>query len=724
MYTLLFSFEHSARVLARWHWPPLWDPFAVLGRPFAADLVTGMLYPLNWFLRLLPEAHSVNVSIALHHCIAAFGLFALLRFHQIGLTAAVLGAVAFGFGGLLVSLDNLMNGLQSATWLPWVILAFEIWCERRSAIAVAGMAVALAMTILGGMPEVLFFADALAVALAVDRAGSVGGPSVLHSLTALLVANLLALSLCTIEVVPFVELIMHSSRLTGLRAAGVIDYSLHPLGVLAFLIPRRYVDAGGHFDATAALWEGTLSDAPLALTLYLGVTIALLIPALGRLSRFQRWWWSGIGLAFLALALGKYLPGYLWLVQHVTPLRMVRYPEKFLLVVHGLLAVGGAVGLEQAMREPTRFRTVALSAALLAGAALVAQHAVIDTALPALTLAHDLRDLALWFGLFAVLAVGARTHPRAGSLALVLLAAVDLYRVNGELLPTVPWEMVQRTPRTLEAMPRGDDPLRIYTDGLGRPPVAAFPDSFVQEQNLLLTHSSAFYSIGNLNAAAAINLSDHEALEALIESVPRERLAAVFASFNVRYITSAKELHYPGLRMVQRPRTALEAYVFEVEPHTPRAYVPARLHAVTTPEQAIEYLRQGADPSAEVAVEAESMPPGLVASIEGTARIASYLPERVEVVAQLHSAGLVVLADTYYPGWQASVDGTPAAIVRANYFVRGVYVDAGEHHIVLRYAPLSYRVGAAVSGLVGGALLLSVAWSETRRRRRSHPPRT
>ncbi|MGH3055326.1 MAG: hypothetical protein ACRDL7_10160, partial [Gaiellaceae bacterium] len=320
-YALFATYEHTARMLARWHWPPLWDPFSVLGRPFAADPVTGVFYPLNYVLRLLPEAHAINLSIILHHFIAASGMFALLRVHQLRAAAAALGALVFGFGGMFVSFDNLTNGLQSATWLPWVIFAFELWCRRRTATAVLGLAVALALAVLGGMPEFVVFADVLVVALAVDHARSGAGPSLRSSLTVLLLANVVAVGFCAVEIVPFIEFVMHSSRVSGLRAEGVTAYSLQPLGLLAFVIPRRYVDATGQFDETAALWPGGVTDAPWALTLYVGVILALLAPAFGQLSPFRRRWWIGIGLTFLTLALGKYLPGYSWLVAHVAPLR-------------------------------------------------------------------------------------------------------------------------------------------------------------------------------------------------------------------------------------------------------------------------------------------------------------------------------------------------------------------------------------------------------------------
>ena len=103
MYTMWFAYEHNVRTLARWHWPPLWDPFAGLGRPFASDLVVAVFYPLNCVLRLLPEPNSLNVSIAVHHFIAAAGAFALLRYHNLSAMPAAIGALSFAFGGMTIT---------------------------------------------------------------------------------------------------------------------------------------------------------------------------------------------------------------------------------------------------------------------------------------------------------------------------------------------------------------------------------------------------------------------------------------------------------------------------------------------------------------------------------------------------------------------------------------------------------------------------------------------
>jgi hypothetical protein len=73
------------------------------------------------------------------------------------------------------------------------------------------------------------------------------------------------------------------------------------------------------------------------------------------------------------------------------------------------------------------------------------------------------------------------------------------------------------------------------------------------------------------------------------------------------------------------------------------------------------------------------------------------LPERVEIDATLATSGLLVLTDTWYPGWSATVDGAATPILRADYGFRAVYLTAGMHRVVFRYAPGSLRLGLAIS---------------------------
>ncbi len=69
--------------------------------------------------------------------------------------------------------------------------------------------------------------------------------------------------------------------------------------------------------------------------------------------------------------------------------------------------------------------------------------------------------------------------------------------------------------------------------------------------------------------------------------------------------------------------------------------------------------------------------------------------------------GMLVISDSYYPGWRAWMDGEPAPIHRVNYGFRGVQVPGGRHTVAMRYEPASFRVGLFVS-LAALALLAAV----------------
>jgi uncharacterized membrane protein YfhO len=67
--------------------------------------------------------------------------------------------------------------------------------------------------------------------------------------------------------------------------------------------------------------------------------------------------------------------------------------------------------------------------------------------------------------------------------------------------------------------------------------------------------------------------------------------------------------------------------------------------------------------------------------------------------------GIVILSDTFYPGWRARVDHLPVEIHEVNGAMRGVAVPRGTHTITMRYRPVSVYAGAALTllGILGAA---------------------
>ena len=79
--------------------------------------------------------------------------------------------------------------------------------------------------------------------------------------------------------------------------------------------------------------------------------------------------------------------------------------------------------------------------------------------------------------------------------------------------------------------------------------------------------------------------------------------------------------------------------------------------------------------------------------------IVDYKSERVEIKVTAADAGYLVLTDSWYPGWEASVDGQSTPIHRADYIFRAVQLQPGEHTVVFEYRPWSFAIGAIISGL-------------------------
>lgn len=106
--------------------------------------------------------------------------------------------------------------------------------------------------------------------------------------------------------------------------------------------------------------------------------------------------------------------------------------------------------------------------------------------------------------------------------------------------------------------------------------------------------------------------------------------------------------------------------------------------------------------------------------VTGDARVLSDSSNAVQVGINAAAPSYLVLDDTYYPGWEATVDGTAVPIRRADYLLRAVPVPAGRHLVTFVYAPLSYLCGLVISGATAALVLLCVLvpWMRRGRMRR------
>jgi len=151
--------------------------------------------------------------------------------------------------------------------------------------------------------------------------------------------------------------------------------------------------------------------------------------------------------------------------------------------------------------------------------------------------------------------------------------------------------------------------------------------------------------------------------------------------------------------------------IFENTRVLPRAWLVTGERVVSA-EQALTIIRSGRmpdrsswDPLEEVLVE---RPAGVFLpdekELRGRVDFVRHEPNRLELSAEAAVPSVLVLAENYYPGWQAQLDGRPVKTMRVNYNQRGVAVPPGKHTIVFSYQPRPVQLGIMISLLTLVAL--------------------
>ena len=139
----------------------------------------------------------------------------------------------------------------------------------------------------------------------------------------------------------------------------------------------------------------------------------------------------------------------------------------------------------------------------------------------------------------------------------------------------------------------------------------------------------------------------------------------------------------------------------------PRAYLVEAARVLEDGEAVARLADPAFDPRAEVVLAPSASaqplagPPG---SAPGTFEVDR--AERVRIAVRARSESYLVLSDSWYPGWVATVDGVAAPAERANVLFRAVRVPPGDHTVEFRYEPGSVRMGALVSA---GSIVVTVA---------------
>lgn len=171
----------------------------------------------------------------------------------------------------------------------------------------------------------------------------------------------------------------------------------------------------------------------------------------------------------------------------------------------------------------------------------------------------------------------------------------------------------------------------------------------------------------------------------------------------------------PNAQLWRNPHVLPRAWVVhhvEWMPPLSSLAVEQRTEQAFFPDEKLRDFRQDA------LVESRSRPPwidsldGSKSTEEDRCFVVIERPDQVEIDVEMESPGLLILADSFDPGWRAEIDtvgmpARPAEIIQTNRLLRGVYLPAGEHRVIFRYRSIPLHWGRAISALAWLALIFS-----------------
>lgn len=277
---------------------PYWNFYDGGGQPLAGNPNTLTFYPDNFLYLLLPEHVAFNLHFLLHLAAAWFAMRALSRSPH--------AAWLYVLSGAAISATAFYNLIVAIAVIP-----FAFWAaQRRRPLLLGG---AFGLLALAGEP-VTILAAAIAVAI-------------LWPSWRLAIAAAISIVIALPQIIAYAEIAREVERARGYSAQTVLSASLAPRRLLEILIGPLL----------------NVSEPHLFLSLFIGI---IAIPAL-LYRRQAAVRWKVIAAASLFFALGRFNPLVAAAVDALPRLRIIRYPEKFAIVLTIAIVVLAAGPLQR-----------------------------------------------------------------------------------------------------------------------------------------------------------------------------------------------------------------------------------------------------------------------------------------------------------------------------------------------------------------------------------------
>jgi hypothetical protein len=684
---------------------PLWNPYFASGQPFAANPEHEIFHPLTNLFLLLPFEWAFRCQVILPVLGAGPAMFALLRTLRRSRWASLFGAVSWAAGGYLLSTTNLLPILFSVAVLPLVVMFAVRTARSGRTLDIVGLAVCFGLIGLAGEPSTLLMTPVLCLPALLATSKRPGRGAIVRIGVGLAIGTALAGA----ALVPGAHHASRTIRAAGVRAEEAGGWSLPAVRALELVAP--YTLGHVHGDKSRFWGQGFYPgrQTTYLLSLYPGLLVTVLAVAAFRVRRRRLLPWLLVAGGGFLFALGENFP--LWELLRQLPLaRGLRFPEKLSLLVVFPVVIAGAHGLDQLLYAPARAarpfaRTFAwiagIGAALTAICFLPGKTSLVAARPPLEVLSADMLRLTLmsaaaWF-IFRRWRAGGRGQ--AGLLLCGLLAA-DLAWTGRELVPTLPASQVAKPPTYLE--PLLEDPAaHLLFDQ------ASLDGRFQRSQLLRDPPGPAEWGLHTTleNDFDLTHLRwTYQAMEKFWEAVGKDR--SLLGAMLVRRGVTAMVRFVPGARWangrVVSPRPGQHPVeLVNSRQSRPFAFAASRVEVVSGADGWVAgVVRLGPQAAADSAcVEAADLPsfPGPPAPAD--VRLLERRPMRVRLEVEGRGPGpsFVAINQTWDPGWQASIDGAPARLLRTEIALSGLVVPPGRHQVMLHYTNPVVDLGLALS---------------------------
>lgn len=683
---------------------PLWNPYNGAGSPLLANYQSALLYPLNWSGFVLPLAWSMSLTAVLHLFIAGWGMWMFTGRLGIAELGRGVSALAFGLTSYLVARLGTYPTISTAAWIPWVMWAALGVLTRLSRRDAAWLGLFVGLQLLAGHAQTAWYSLLLTVVFSFWWCLS-HRPVRWLPLIVVLLALGLGVGIAALQLLPTAELLAQSQRSGGADYEFVVNYSYAPARIFNLISPNffgnpgdgSYITKGKGAFFEDAVYVGLI---PLMASLVAGANWIW-----GKLRRSVRpsyymsvpFWIAVVVFAFV-IAFGNHSPVFPFLYDHVPTFNMFQAPVRWhIWTVFGLSVLAG-IGVSAWGRGYWVLFFTRLATAGAFGAVTLAMVAP-NFLPPEVSQGEEVQVITraiIATGILGALAgVLTLTQPestssrrKVWSLAVLGVVAVDLIYASWLLNPTTSATFYDRQtasqpeagraywPEDVEEAIKFDQYLLLHDYRMTTEQQAAFRASELPNLNLL-------DRIPLLNNFDPLLVGSFKRYVALVEANSQQRdILLRAAGVQAVYDSAGKpvKLTEPGSRA-----WFVESACWHIDEESLTAAL----------------LRPDWNPAIQVHLVGEgdcSSPPPEMSSTTPNVSVVSDTTNAVEVNINSDRPGWLVLADTYYPGWQA-VDtlGQPYPIHRANMAFRAVEIAAGGHTIRFEYQPRWLLPGGLVT---------------------------